>query len=63
MSPGLHLIMPSPQRAEEGKRFRFFLLVIPQFIKNLEGKAEELDEAYKKLREEFERISKISEEE
>ncbi|MFH1773753.1 MAG: DNA recombination protein RmuC [Methanobacteriota archaeon] len=32
-------------------------------FKNLEGKAEELDEAYKKLREEFDRISKISEEE
>jgi len=31
-------------------------------FKNLEGKAEELDRAYKKLREEFERISKISEE-
>ncbi|MDI6821616.1 MAG: DNA recombination protein RmuC [Actinomycetota bacterium] len=32
-------------------------------FKNLEGKAEELDEAYKKLREEFDRISKISGEE
>ena len=32
-------------------------------FKNLEGKAEELDEAYKKLREEFDRTSKISEEE
>lgn len=32
-------------------------------FKNLEGKAEELDEAYRKLREEFDRISKISEEE
>ncbi len=32
-------------------------------LKNLEGKAEELNEAYKKLREEFDRISKISEEE
>lgn len=32
-------------------------------FKNLESKAEELDEAYKKLREEFDRISKISEEE
>ena len=31
-------------------------------FKNLEGKAEELDEAYKKLREEFDRTSKISEE-
>ncbi|MCK4325672.1 DNA recombination protein RmuC [bacterium] len=31
-------------------------------FKNLEGKAEELDEAYKKLREEFDRISKIPEE-
>ncbi len=32
-------------------------------FKNLEGKAEELDEAYKKLRGEFDRISKMSEEE
>jgi len=32
-------------------------------FKNLEGKAEELDEAYKKLREEFDKISKMSEEE
>ena len=32
-------------------------------FKNLEGKAGELDEAYKKLREEFDRISKMSEEE
>lgn len=32
-------------------------------FKNLEGKAEELDEAYRRLREEFDRISKISEEE
>lgn len=30
-------------------------------FKNLVGKAEELDEAYKRLREEFERISKLSE--
>ena len=30
-------------------------------FKNLSGKAEELDEAYKKLREEFDRISKLSE--
>ncbi len=29
-------------------------------FKNLQGKAEELDEAYKKLREEFDRISKVS---
>ena len=32
-------------------------------LKNLKGKAEELDEAYKKLREEFDKISKMSEEE
>ncbi len=31
-------------------------------FKNLAGKAEELDEAYKRLREEFDRISKLSEE-
>ncbi|RLG20674.1 hypothetical protein DRN74_04920 [Candidatus Micrarchaeota archaeon] len=31
-------------------------------FKNLAGKAEELDEVYKKLREEFDRISKLSEE-
>jgi DNA recombination protein RmuC len=31
-------------------------------FKNLEGKAGELDQAYKKLREEFDRISKMSEE-
>ena len=31
-------------------------------FRNLTGKAEELDEAYKRLREEFDRISKLSEE-
>ena len=31
-------------------------------LKNLTGKAEELDEAYRKLREEFDRISKLSKE-
>lgn len=37
--------------------------VFRKHLKNSEDKAEELDEAYKKLRGEFDRISKISEEE
>lgn len=37
---------------------RAWLIFYKTHFKNLEGKAEELDEAYKRLREEFERISK-----
>ncbi len=41
---------------------RVWLVFYRTHLKNLEGKAEELDSAYRRLREEFDRISKASEE-
>lgn len=41
---------------------RAWLIFYKTHFKNLESKAEELDEAYERLREEFDRISKISKE-
>lgn len=55
-----NLIRVSQRFSEIDEIWRVFYTT---HFKNLEGKAGELDEAYKKLREEFDRISKMSEEE
>lgn len=55
-----NLIRVSQRFSEIDEIWRVFYTT---HFKNLEGKAEELDEAYKRLREEFDRISKMSEEE
>jgi len=55
-----NLVRLSERFGEIDKIWRVFY---ETHFKNLEGKAEELDEAYGKLREEFDRISRMSEEE
>jgi len=54
-----NLIKVSQRFGEIDELWRVFYTT---HLKNLEGKAGELDEAYRKLREEFDRISKMSEE-